>query len=155
MSVSVFKTVVSTELDYELFQAQNRLRTNPASFLPWIKAQWRNFDKRMYSMLRKTAKAIQNQMKEPSLDPLEWEEGLALAARDHCNDIGPKGALTHIGTDDTTPFDRTAKYAVCHVGGKEGDFGESLYFGPYKNAMKIIFNLLMGYGQKNMERIWS
>jgi hypothetical protein len=30
---------------------------------------------------------------QASINSLEWDDGLALAARDHCNDIGPKGLV--------------------------------------------------------------
>jgi uncharacterized protein YkwD len=35
------------------------------------------------------------------LKELVWNDGLALAAKDHCRDIGAKGKVTEIGSDGT------------------------------------------------------
>jgi len=37
-------------------------------------------------------------------------KGLVQAARDHAYDVGPKGEVTHRGTDDSTMSDRMERY---------------------------------------------
>jgi uncharacterized protein YkwD len=44
------------------------------------------------------------------LPALEWSEGLNLAAKDHCDDLGNKGLFGHYGTDESSPYDRISKY---------------------------------------------
>ena len=57
------------------------------------------------------------------MNALEWNEGLNLAAKEHCDDLGPKGLQGHFGTDESSPFDRISKY------GKPGWWrGENLTF---------------------------
>jgi uncharacterized protein YkwD len=58
--------------------------------------------------VKKVKKAIMR-MKE-KLKPLKWSEGLALAARDHCNDIGQSGIQSSVGRDQSSVFDRIARY---------------------------------------------
>jgi uncharacterized protein YkwD len=40
------------------------------------------------------------------LGPLRFNEGLALAARQHARDLGPRGALEHVGSDGSRLSDR-------------------------------------------------
>jgi uncharacterized protein YkwD len=53
-------------------------------------------------------------MQEP-LEELAWNDGLALAAKDHCRDIGLKGEISGLGSDGTTYESRMKVY------GKHGD----------------------------------
>jgi len=45
----------------------------------------------------------------------EWSDALALAARDHCLDTGPRGMTGHVGSDGSTLSQRIARYG--DVGG--------------------------------------
>ena len=59
------------------------------------------------------------------LPALEWNDCLALAAQDHCDDIGPKGSNSHTGSDGSSPWDRMSRY-----GRWSGSVGENLDFSP-------------------------
>jgi len=48
--------------------------------------------------------AIAEITKAKPLKELNWSDGLALAAHDHCNDSGPKGRTGHYGSDGSDPF---------------------------------------------------
>jgi uncharacterized protein YkwD len=66
-----------------------------------------------------------NELERQSTVPeLQWSEGLALAAEDHCKDIGPLGLTTHTGTDRTQPWDRITRYGQIR-----GFSGENIAYG--------------------------
>jgi uncharacterized protein YkwD len=58
------------------------------------------------------------------LGKLFWEEGLENAARDHAEDIGPKGITGHTGSDGSSMTDRIERY-----GEWMGNIGENISFG--------------------------
>jgi len=62
--------------------------------------------------------------RQPSLHELKWNDGLALAAQDHCNDTGGKGVVSHDGSDGSKVWDRMERY-----GDPSGTMGENLSFG--------------------------
>lgn len=41
---------------------------------------------------------------------LRWSDGLAAAAREHCEDMGNNGQVGHIGSDDSEFWQRAARY---------------------------------------------
>ena len=41
---------------------------------------------------------------------MKWDEDIRKAARDHANDIGPKGLDTNTGSDDSDLMKRLARY---------------------------------------------
>ena len=59
---------------------------------------------------------------QQSLKPFRWSDQLALAAQDHVNDIGPKGMVSTIGSDNSMPTDRINRYAQI-----DETWGESIY----------------------------
>lgn len=54
--------------------------------------------------------AINLVTKQQPVKALVWSDSLAMAAKMHCNDIGPKGLMQSYGTDGTSYLDRMAKY---------------------------------------------
>lgn len=72
---------------------------------------------------------------------LQWSEGLALAARDHCEDAGRYGLVGYIGSDGSTPPDRIARY------GKAGFYqGQNLTYGSPQHGYDIVAQLLIDDG---------
>jgi len=70
---------------------------------------------------------------QKALPPLEWSEGLALAARDHCLDAGRYGLVGYIGSDGSTPPDRIERY------GKAGFYqGQNLTYGSPQHGYDIV-----------------
>ncbi len=74
----------------------------------------------------------------PALSP---SQGMSLGARDHVNDIGPKGLETHIGTDGSTPTLRVNRYG-------QGFAGENIDFGA-NTGREIAIDLLVDDGESS------
>ncbi len=76
-----------------------------------------------------------------SLNPLHWEENLALSALEHVLDIGPKGLLRFESSDGTSVEDRIRKYGsyIEHL-------GESIDYGP-NDAMGVLVSLILDDGE--------
>jgi uncharacterized protein YkwD len=64
---------------------------------------------------------------------LEWNDGLALAAQDHCADTGGKGVVSHDGSDGSKVWDRMERYGVA-----SGTMGENLSFGKSRGDEYMI-----------------
>lgn len=75
------------------------------------------------------------------LNPLQWEDNLALSALEHVLDIGPKGLLRFESSDGTSVEDRIRKYGnyVEHL-------GESIDYGP-NDAMGVLVSLILDDGE--------
>jgi len=118
------------------FNEQNQIRTNPKSIIGKVKAEVDLFDSTGRIIKRpgihlKTNEGIGawyeaiNELKnQDSFPPLEWNDYLALAAQDHCNDQGPSGTTGHTGSDGSQPWDRINKY-----GRWGGTVSENLAYG--------------------------
>lgn len=64
---------------------------------------------------------------------MKWDDSLAVAARDHANDIGPKGIVGHSGSDGSTMTDRIERY-----GEWMGHVGENISFGQSSGMDGIL-----------------
>ena len=87
--------------------------------------------------------AIQFLKKLSPLKPLQWDENLAKSAKEHVDDIGPKGLLLYQSSDGTEPEDRITKY-----GDYIGQWGENIDFGP-NDAIGIIVSLTLDDGEED------
>lgn len=76
------------------------------------------------------------------LEPLQWDENLAKSAKEHVDDIGPKGLLLYQSSDGKEPDDRIKKY-----GSYIDSLGENIDFGP-SDAMGIIVSLTLDDGEE-------
>ena len=45
------------------------------------------------------------------MEPYKWSDVLALAAIDHCADIGPKRKMSHVGSDGSHFWDRVKRHS--------------------------------------------
>ncbi len=99
----------------------NRARRADPSVIAALKAMLPRFKGNVYTegtlnlMTREgpaAVKAAITAMEEHKAVPaLKRSAGLDRAARDHANDIGPKGLFSHTGSDKSTPFTRMNRYA--------------------------------------------
>jgi len=76
-----------------------------------------------------------------SLNPLQWDENLALSSLEHVLDIGPKGLLRFESSDGTSVEDRIRKY-----GNYLEHLGESIDYGP-NDAMGVLVSLILDDGE--------
>jgi uncharacterized protein YkwD len=81
-------------------------------------------------------KAMKAQSVRPPLLPLE---PLALAARDHVKDTGPKGIVGHTGSDGSDPSKRVRRYAKGLYCGENISYGQG-------NAQSIVIQFLIDDG---------
>jgi uncharacterized protein YkwD len=72
--------------------------------------------------------------------PLAASAVLALAARDHAGDIGPRGIVGHVGSDGSTFADRIARH-----GRVPQPQGENIAFG-WSDARMIVVQLIIDDG---------
>ena len=75
------------------------------------------------------------------LQPFEWDQKLYSSAKEHVDDIGPKGLLLYQSSDGTEPEDRINKYCNYET------FGENIDFGP-NDAMGVIISLTLDDGEE-------
>ena len=142
--------VLSTRFDFdclarEVFEAQNRLRRDPKSFIPLVEAK----------LSQITSDGNQLKITEgPSAvyevidflqtcgprEQLQWKDSISKACRDHANDIGPKGTYSQIGSDGSNLGVRLERH-----GKWEGQIAENMSFGPF-DANEIIVSLLIDDG---------
>ena len=83
------------------------------------------------------------QQNRTALKPLQWNDGLAVAAYDHCKDAATKGSDGNFWLDITTPEERLKRYGTVR-----GFTAENLVYG--KNiATEIVLDLLIDDGSWN------
>lgn len=141
-----------SELDRAVFVETNRLRTNPKSFLPYLKKRLANFKGKTIWMPgvkvgenteegpAAVVEAIEFLKKMTPIRELRWSAELAKASRDHVNDQGPKGATGHEGSDGSDPWQRISRY-----GSKQGMGGENLAYGS-KTGVDVVMSLFIDDG---------
>lgn len=98
----------------DVLVALNALRTNPASFVPKLRA-YRDIvakrTKNVAALDAAIAEATERLSKEKSLSALNMQGALLLAAQDHAADISKNNVVGHTGSDKSTPSQRVKKYA--------------------------------------------
>ena len=142
------------ELAQDVFKAQNKVRTNPSSFIPQLNEMAKLFKGNDYYkpgeitlMTQEGASAVNELIrfleKAHPLSSLSWSDEMARAADDHAKDIGHKGISSHTGSDHSSMSDRMERY-----GEWMGKIGENIDFGSI-NGEEIIINLLVDDGNLN------
>lgn len=84
--------------------------------------------------------AIQALRRASPMDTLVSSKDMALAARDHVRDQGPRGDRGHDGSDGSTFADRVSRYGVW-----DGGLGENIYYGE-GSAREVVAQLLIDDG---------
>lgn len=84
--------------------------------------------------------------------PLHWNKSIAMAAKDHVQDIGPKGLVSHSGSekikDGANTRDTNAKDRLKKHGSIISCYGENLSFHCIE-AKEILISLLVDDGSKS------
>lgn len=58
------------------------------------------------------------------LEPLEWDDNISKASKDHVVNMADSGATGHTGQDGSSPFQRMERYTKL-----EGSSGENISYG--------------------------
>ena len=147
------KKIDFESLSKKLFIEQNKIRTDPKSYIPKLKSWLTKFRQNTLYLLNENPlrtfegpaavnEAITFLSNQRSLPAYEYSKELSEAAEDHVNDIGKNGLTTHEGSDGTNLTDRIEKYVEW-----DGACAENIDFG-FVEADNIIINLLIDDGIK-------
>lgn len=137
-----------------VFEAQNKLRRDPASFIPLLEARVKYFEQNTLKLPgqiplltsegpKAVYEAINVLSSTAPVPELELKEGIARACRDHANDIGPKGSFSHTGSDGSNMGARLNRYGKWN-----GQIGENIDFGSF-DPEEVIVSLLVDDGNHN------
>ncbi|OMJ69058.1 hypothetical protein SteCoe_33327 [Stentor coeruleus] len=140
------------EFIQEIYDEINQLRENPKYFAKKIEQEFDNYKTNnarhrpgtVPVLTREGLKAVKEAHEEleniESLPPLQWSEGLSIAALSHCNDTGPLGIVGHIGSKETTlqqRIERNGKWSES--------IAEALDYGSV-SGFEVVMSLLVDDG---------
>jgi len=136
-----------------VFVYVNRLRKNPASFLPILRERKAQYSEEMIRApsvpRRKTDEgkdavwdAIRTIEKTKPMEPLRWNDYLVMASREHVVDSGVKGIVSHIGSNGSTVDTRLSKY----VSSNGANPRENNCFGLNDNGLDAVIKMLIDDG---------
>ena len=142
------------DLDKQIFELQNKLRSDPRSFIPYLQEWLGRFEGDLLKQPGKTTlrtkegpaavqEAIEYLNRIEPVRTLRFNEELGKAARDHTVDIGPKGLVQHESSDGTSVKERLKRYGkivTC--------YGENLSF-HCETAIEVIMQMLIDDGVPN------
>ncbi|MES2766593.1 MAG: CAP domain-containing protein [Bacteroidota bacterium] len=129
----------------------NLARTNPRAYASILKQRRQYYKGKVYSApgqraigttegLKALDEAIRYLESVSPMQALSYSDGLSKAAMDHVNDIGPKGMMSHVGSNGTRVNKRIERY------GQWNDLcGENIMYGSY-TARDIIISLIVDDG---------
>jgi uncharacterized protein YkwD len=140
-----------TALEAAIIAETNAARTDPAGYARHLEALLPYYEGRLLRLPGRTAlrteegaaavrEAIAALRATPPLRALTLSPGLARAARDHAEDLGPRGALGHEGRDGSRMQDRVSRY-----GGWDRSLSENITYGS-ETARDVVVDLLIDDG---------
>ena len=139
------------EIEEDIINAHNEIRRNPFSYITKLKEISNYFKDKIYHHPKEDAilthegiesieEAMQYLKSLKQLGPLIHSEEISKACRDHVLDIGPKGMISHEGSDGKNITDRIEKYCEW-----DGIVAENLDFG-FRIGENIVMNMIMDDG---------
>jgi len=102
-----------------IFSWQNIARQHPEYIVNLLKKRLNNLQ--FGDTIENIKEALHDMSVRRPVRALKWDDQLFLACRDHANDLGNSGQVSHFGSDGMTVVERVNKY-----GKLEGKFGENL-----------------------------
>ena len=142
-----------TEIEKEIFNSHNVCRNNPFSYIMKLKEITNYFKDKTYQhpyedaiMTYEGADSIEDAISflkalKPC-GPLKYSEDISKACRDHAEDIGSNGLMSHEGSDGTNITDRIERYCEW-----DGIVAENLDFG-FRIGENVIMNMIIDDGVK-------
>lgn len=119
------ETERATAFERAVVQAMSDARTQPRAFARLLRAQRDLFEGTLWKRLERVP--LRTEEGQAAVDeaiafletvrpvgPLRFNEGLALAARRHARDIGPRGSLDHAGADGSSLSARLNRLGTWH-----------------------------------------
>jgi uncharacterized protein YkwD len=139
-------------LERAVLDELNRVRVNPARYAASIEAEIPYYQGRIFQRptdavslsTREGAAAAKEAVRalraSPALPLLRSSMGMALGARDHVKDQGPRGGMEHKGTDGSMAWDRVNRYGAWKT-----KISENMSFGP-ASGRDVVVALLIDDG---------
>ena len=144
---------VATAVDKELFNLLNKTRADPHSFIPHLQKLLECFEGDVLKREGKTnlrtnegPKAVKEAIEylqtkaEKVTEPLRWSEELTKAAKEHVEDTGPKGLLSHESSNGGSVKERLQKHGKII-----NCYGENLSF-HCDTAIEVLQQLIVDDG---------
>jgi len=142
---------VATAFERAVVQEMSDLRVQPKAYAKHLRALRDCFEGTLWNRPGRTPlrteegvaaldEAIAFLGEQKPIGPLRFNEGLALAARLHARDIGPRGALEHVGSDGSRLSER-----LNRLGTWQGLIAENI--GTLEvDARQLVLQLLIDDG---------
>ena len=150
---------MSTKIDYgkieeEIFNEHNKLRKNPKLYIQKLEKSLNFYQNNIlskeneipiptYEGINAVKNAINFLRNQEPVQELIYSKEMSLSCKDLVNDIGPKGLVTHEGTEIKNIYNRLEKYCDW-----DGVIAENLDFG-FKIPENIIMNMIIDDGDEN------
>ena len=150
---------MSSKIDYrkieeEIFNEHNKLRKNPKIYIQKLEKSLNFYQNNIlskeneipiptYEGINAVKNAINFLRNQEPVQELIYSKEMSLSCKDLVNDIGPKGLVTHEGTEIKNIYNRLEKYCDW-----DGVIAENLDFG-FKIPENIIMNMIIDDGDEN------
>ena len=150
---------MSSKIDYrkieeEIFNEHNKLRKNPKIYIQKLEKSLNFYQNNIlskeneipiptYEGINAVKNAINFLRNQEPVQELIYSKEMSLSCKDLVNDIGPKGLVTHEGTEIKNIYNRLEQYCDW-----DGVIAENIDFG-FKIPENIIMNMIIDDGDEN------
>ncbi len=142
------------EIEEEIFKLQNEIRKDPENYIEKLENSLKFYQNNIlsreneipiptYEGVEAVKDAISFLNNQEPVQELIYSKEMSLACKDLINDIGPKGLVSHEGTENKNLYNRLEKYCDW-----DGAIAENLDFG-FKIPENIIMNMVIDDGDEN------